>query len=200
MDLKDSPLKPELTAPVSLEMLNWRALLKGAFYFLAIMLPLAFYLRTYDAAMVKITMLQLGALAAAAIWLIGSITDGRFEVPEKSVPLLMPAVLLFVWNALRFIFSDYRLASFHGFILQELFLLTFILVLLNFSRADMRKALLMLMGAWCVVVIYGIAQYLDLDPFVWRGAFGARVFSTLANPTLLAAYLIICVPLGLAFA
>lgn len=200
MDLENTALKSELTAVKFAEILNWRALLKAAFYFLAIMLPLAFYLRTYDSAMVKISMLQLGALSAATIWLIGSIADGRFELPEKAVPLALPAVLLFSWNALRFSVSDYRLASLHGFLLQEIFLLTFILVLLNFSRADMRKALLMLMGAWTVSVIYGFVQYFGLDPFVWRGAFGVRVFSTLANPTLFAAYLIICVPLGLAFA
>lgn len=200
MDLKDITLKPELPISRFPEMLNWRTLLKAAVYFLAIMLPLAFYLRTYDSAMVKITILQLGALSAVAIWMIGSITDGRFELPEKAVPLALPAVLLLSWNALRFAVSDYRLASLHGFLVQEIFLLTFILVLVNFSRADMRKALLMLMGAWTISVIYGFVQYFGLDPFVWRGAFGPRVFSTLANPTLFAAYLIIGVPLGLAFA
>ncbi|HNT96901.1 MAG TPA: tetratricopeptide repeat protein [Elusimicrobiales bacterium] len=200
MHLEDGALKPELTPPALRETPDWRALLRAAFYFLAIMLPLAFYLRTYDSAMVKITILQFGALAAAAIWLAGSIADGRFEVPEKSVPLLLPAVLLFAWNALRFAFSDHRLASLYGFLLQEIFLLTFVVVSLAFSRTDMRRTLLMLMGAWCVAVIYGILQYLGLDPFIWRGAFGSRVFSTLANPTLFAAYLVICVPIGLALA
>lgn len=180
--------------------LDWRALLKGTFFALAIGLPLAFYLRTYDSAMAKVTLLQFGALAAAAVWLIGGIAEGRFEFPARAVPLALPAVLLLVWNAARFSFSGYRLASLHGFILQEIFLLTFILVLSVFGRSDMRRTVLMVLGAWTVAVIYGLLQFFGLDPFVWKGAFGSRVFSTLANPTLLSAYLIVCTPLAMALA
>lgn len=190
----------EAATEVISEPLGWRTLLKWTLYFLAIVLPLAFYLRTYDSAMVKISVLQLGTLAAAAVWIIGGIGEGRFEIPWRAVPFTLPAALLFSWNALRFAFSEYRLASLQGFLLQEIFLLTFILTVLLFSRADMRRAVLMVLGAWAVTVLYGMLQYLGMDPFIWRGAFGDRVFSTLANPTLFAAYLVICVPLAVSLA
>lgn len=188
--------KPTLTMPIP----DWRSMLRGSMLFLAVALPMAFYLRTYDSVTIKITLLQLGMLAGAAAWVWGSVSEGRFEVPLRSSPILLPAALLLLWNAVRFLFSDFRLAGTTGFVMQTAFLLSFILTVIAFSRRDLRRAVLMILGAWTVAVIYGLLQFAGLDLFIWRGAFGARIFSTLGNPTLFAAYSSLCVPLALSLA
>ncbi len=179
---------------------GWRTVLRGSLIFLAVALPLAFYLRTYDSATIKIFLLQLGVLAGAAAWAYGSIGEGRFEVPLRSAAIILPAVLLLLWNAARFLVSDFRPAGTTGFVLQTAFLLTFILTVIAFSRPDLRRTVLMILGAWTVAVIYGLMQFIGFDPFVWKGAFGERIFSTLGNPTLFAAYSSLCAPLALSLA
>ena len=179
---------------------DWRSVLRASMLFLAVALPIAFYLRTYDSAMIKITLLQLGVIAGAAAWVWGSISEGRFEVPLRSAPILLPAALLLLWNVVRFIFSDFRVAGTTGFVMQTAFLFSFILTALAFSLRDLRKTVLMILGAWTVSIVYGFLQFAGLDPFVWKGAFGPRVFSTLGNPTLFAAYSSLCTPLALSLA
>ena len=63
-----------------------------------------------------------------------------------------------------------------------------------------------LVAAFAVVVAYGVIQYLDtrlfppgapelgLDKFVWRRAFGERVFSTFGNPNFYSNFLVIMIP------
>lgn len=184
----------------SIHLPEWRSVLRASMVFLAVALPIAFYLRTYDSATIKITLLQLGVIAGAAAWVWGGISEGRFEAPAGSAPVLLPAALLLLWNAARFMFSDYRLAGTTGFVMQAAFLLSFMFTVTAFSRRDLRGTVLMILGAWTVALIYGFLQFAGLDLFVWRGAFGSRVFSTLGNPTLFAAYSSICAPLALSIA
>ena len=57
----------------------------------------------------------------------------------------------------------------------------------------MKRLFNWLLAAAFVASLYGVIQYLDgmffppppepgLDPFIWRGAFGRRIFSTFGNP------------------
>ena len=108
---------------------SWRSGVRSVLFCTAVMLPLAFYLRTYDSATIKITIAQLGFITALTIWLTGSIREGRIEIPASILPFMLPAFMLLAWNAIRFEFSQYRIAAFNGFLLQEIFLGTFILVL-----------------------------------------------------------------------
>ena len=179
---------------------DWRSALRVSMIFLAVALPIAFYLRTYDSATIKNTLLHLGVIAGAAAWVWGSVSEGRFEVPLRSASIILPAALLLLWNAARFLSSDFRPAGTTGFVMQSAFLLSFILTLLAFSRRDLRRTALMILGAWTVAVLYGFLQFAGLDLFIWRGAFGNRIFSTLANPTLFAAYSSLCAPLAVSLA
>ncbi len=174
---------------------SWRSLLRSTLLFLCAALPLAFYLRTYDSATVKITLLQLGALLALAIWLAGTLQEGRAELPLEVLGVLAPALLLGLWNAARFAFAGHRTASLHGFLQQEAFLTCLVLALFSFTRGDARRVSLVALAACSIVASYGLAQRLGLDPFIWRGAFGEKVFSTFGNPYFLAVYLSLCAPL-----
>jgi len=174
------------------------ASVKAAFLVLAAALPVAFYLKTYDSVAIKSTILQLGTIAALAAWLAGALAARRFEVPARTLPFVLPAAGLFLWNLARFAASQYRVAALDGFLTQEIFLLSFILIPLNFPKENFRQLVLAAVGGWAVVVLYGLAQNLGVDPFIWRGSFGTNIFSTIGNPDYLAAYLVAASPLALA--
>jgi len=176
---------------------SWRFWAAVAFVALAAALPVAFYLRTYDSVTAKYTILQLGLLAAVGCWLADGLLEGRFEVPAGALPALLPAGALFFWNLARFLMAPYQEAAFGGFLTQQLFLLSLILPPLIFSERYLRYVLLAAAGSWTVVVLYGLAQYFGLDPFIWKGAFGENVFSTIGNPDYLAAYLAVSAPFAL---
>lgn len=176
---------------------SWRFWAAAAFVALAAAVPVAFYLRTYDSVTVKYTILQLGLLAALACWLAGGLLEGRFEAPAGALPALLPACALFTWNLARFFTAPYQTAAFGGFLTQQLFLVSFILPPLIFSERYLRYVVLAAVGGWAVVVLYGLAQYFGLDPFLWKGAWGENVFSTIGNPEFLAGYLAVSSPFAL---
>lgn len=176
---------------------SWRFWAAIAFMALAAALPVAFYLRTYDSVTVKYIILQIGLLAVLACWAAGSLLEERFEIPAPAFPFLLPAAGLFAWNAARFLAAPYKAAAFPGFLTQELFLLSFMLALLALSEKYLRTLVLAAAGGWAVTALYGLTQYLGLDPFVWKGAWGPNIFSTAGNPDFFAAYLAAASPFAL---
>lgn len=175
--------------------LSWESAARGLLLAVTAAAPVVFYLRTYDSNMVKMTVTQAGAAAALACWAIGALESGRLQVPAAAARLLLPAALLAVWNALRFSFSGYRVASMTGFLQQEAFLAGFVLTALCFTRRDVRLLAGVALSGWAVAVLYGALQRLGLDPFIWKDAYGPGiVFSTAANPEFLAAFLALCAP------
>lgn len=176
---------------------SWRFWAAIAFMALAAALPVAFYLRTFDSVAVKYAILQIGVLAVLASWAAGSLLEERFEIPATAFPFLLPAAGLFAWNAARFLAAPYKTAAFPGFLTQELFLLSFMLPLLALGEKYLRALVVAAAGGWAVAALYGLAQYLGLDPFVWKGAWGDNIFSTAGNPDFFAAYLAAASPFAL---
>ena len=177
----------------------WHRTAETAGLLLALLLPLAFYLKSYDSTMIKATLFQAGVLALASAWLLKGMEQGRWELPAWAKPFLLPAGLLLGWTLLGFFASTYKLAALPGFLEDILCLTAFAVFLLEFGGYEnaARFAGWTLTAAW-ISGLYGLCQGLGLDPFPWKGAFGERVFSTLANPDLLALFLALCLPLALA--
>ena len=176
---------------------SWRFWVQAAFITLAAALPVAFYLKTYDSVAIKFTIMQLGVILALTAWLAGGLAEGRFELPERTLPFAAPAAALLAWNLVRFLAAPYKAAAFDGFVTQELFLVSFLAALVSFSGRELKLFVAAAAGAWAVAVLYGAAQYAGLDPFVWKGAFGPNIFSTIGNPDYFAAYLAVTSPFAL---
>lgn len=177
----------------------WRQAGEAVFLALAFVLPMAFYMRTYDSATVKNTALQLGALALTFAWLLKGLERGRWEVPEKAWPLLAPALALLGWAGLRFCAAPYKLAALDGFLRLVLSLAVYCVAVLEFGGTDtVRRFKGWLTGAAWVACLYGLCQVLGFDPWIWAGAFGEDVFSTFANPDLFGLFLAGLLPLVLA--
>ncbi|MDI6641543.1 MAG: O-antigen ligase family protein, partial [Elusimicrobiota bacterium] len=86
-----------------------------------------------------------------------------------------------------------------------------LLVMKEFNSEEKIKRLLnWLFFACFIATFYGIIQFLDtrffpggmgergLDPFIWRAAFGSRVFSTFGNPNFYGDFLVVMNPIILA--
>lgn len=185
-------------SPESAHRLGELALLTTAF-----VLPLAFYLHTYDSATIRFAVIQWGALTMAFAWLWQGLSRGRFQAPASSWPALAPALAYGAWLAGRFAVEPHRLAALPDFILQLTMLVSFLAAFLGFAgaRSAARFTGLVVAAGW-IVAVYGLCQAAGLDPFIWRGAFGPgiignRVFSTLGNPYLCASFLGVAVTMAL---
>ncbi|MBI4802402.1 MAG: O-antigen ligase family protein [Elusimicrobia bacterium] len=177
-------------------------------FLMTFLLPTVFYLRTYDSAMIKITLAQLGTLFLIFFWIIKTVETGRLEWPLPSQKVLLPGILFLAWLLLGYALSPFKAAALYGFIKMTSFVVLFCIGCAELGNLRFAKRLTdwALAAAW-VVTLYGVVQWLDyrffpdalgwsLDPFIWRKAFGSRIFSTLANPDLLAAFLTGIFPLA----
>lgn len=169
----------------------------------AFVLPLAFYLRTYDSAAIKYTVLQWGSLVMLFGWLWQGIARGRFQAPASSWTILLPALAYGAWMIVRFAVEPHKLGALPEFLTQLTMLVGFLGAFLGFAgaRPASRFAALTVAAAW-IVALYGLLQAAGLDLFVWKGAYGPgplgdRVFSTLTTPYLCAAFLGVAVSLAL---
>lgn len=164
----------------------------------AFVLPLAFYLRSYDSAAIKFTVLQWGALTMLFGWLWQGVSRGRFQAPASSWKALLPALAYGAWMTVRFAVEPYKLGALPDFLTQLTMLVGFLGAFLGFAgaRSASRFATLTVASGW-LAALYGLSQAAGFDPFIWKGAFGTHVFSTLGNPYLCAAFLSVAVSLAL---
>lgn len=167
----------------------------------AFVLPLAFYLRSYDSAAIKLTVLQWGSLTMLFGWLWQGIARGRFQAPAASWAVLLPAAGYGGWMLLRFAAEPLKLGALPGFLTQLTMLVGFLAAFLGFAgaRSASRFAALTVAAAW-IAALYALAQAAGFDPFIWKGAFGRHPFSTLANPYLCASFMAVAAPLALTLA
>ncbi len=174
---------------------------KGLFWSIAGAMFLAsavFYLRTYDSATIKITIAQLGTLIALCFWFIKTIETGRLECALPSKKILLPGLLFLGWIIISFSSSPYKLGAMDDFIKAVIFAVLFCIGCAEFNTLYSVKRLTdWLLASALVITIYGFMQKIGFDPFIWKGAFGSRIFSTLCNPDLLAAFLAGVFPLAL---
>jgi tetratricopeptide (TPR) repeat protein len=176
----------------------WFRVSESILLVLAFLLPLAFFLRTYDGTAIKTTLFELGTLVLAFSWLFKGLERGRWELPSAARPLALPALALLAWLAARFGMSTHKLAELPAFLRNALCVATYLIALLEFGGAqNARRLLAFLTGAAWLAGLYAVAQKLGVDPLSWKGAYGARVFSTLGSPEVFGSFLALCAPLAL---
>ncbi|MBI3288978.1 MAG: hypothetical protein HYZ74_05620, partial [Elusimicrobia bacterium] len=165
---------------------------------MAFVLPVAFYFRTYDSAAIKFAVMQWGTLTLLFAWLAQGLARGRFAAPASSWATLTPALGYGAWMLLRFALAPHKIGALPEFLPQLTMLIGFLAAFLGFAgaRSAARFALLTVAAGW-IVAGYALLQAAGVDPFIWKGAFGTRAFSTLANPTLCAAFLAVAIPMAL---
>lgn len=165
-----------------------------------------FYLRTYDSAQVKITVMQMGGAALLAFWLARLIEAGRSAFSKDDLLSLAPFLAYLAVGILSFIHAPYNMASVDFFLRHFFFMTAALIVIYEFDQsAAERLTSILIWTAW-IAIGYGFWQWVDvhnfpggvgkgIDPFIWRGAFGTRVFSTYGNPNFFADFLVIMFPI-----
>ena len=162
---------------------------------LCLFISVSFYTGTYDTAFVKITLLQTGGLALSALWLALLAEQKRFPITRQNLPWLLPFLLYYGWNFFVYLVSPYKAAGFDEIFRYLIYFLLSLAVLDRFTHSSVRAlSKCIVLAAW-VSCLYGLVQVLDrwipgLDIMPWRGFFGARIFSTHANPNFFADFLV----------
>ena len=170
-----------------------------------------FYLRTYDSAQVKITLLQMGGFSLLGLWVSLLIMEGKRVLEKADFLLFAPflAYLLYVW--ISFIHAPYHGPSVDDLVRYTLYMSVALIIVREFSKKDIDRLTKILLITGYISILYGFVQFLDtrffpskemggggLDPFLWRWAFGKRVFSTYGNPNFFGNFLVLILPIAVA--
>jgi O-antigen ligase/tetratricopeptide (TPR) repeat protein len=165
-----------------------------------------FYLRTYDSAQVKITVMQMGGLAALALWVCRLVEAGKSAFSKDDLVSLSPFLAYLGVGIFSFLHAPYHMASVDFFLRHFFFMTAALIVIYEFSASGAERLTKILIWTGWIAIGYGFLQFVDVrwfppgvgkgvDPFVWRGAFGTRVFSTYGNPNFFADFLVIVFPI-----
>ena len=156
-----------------------------------------FFLKTYDSAQIKITLLELGGPLVLILWLIKRINLWDFKISPSRKYILVPAVLFLLSGILSFILSQFKVGNFEEGLLRRIsYLGVFLVIIYEFNhKDDFKRILNWTLASLVIVVAYGFIQKFGWDWHIWAGAFGRSVFSTFGNPNFYAAWLVLVFPL-----
>ncbi|HMU75157.1 MAG TPA: hypothetical protein PKD69_05255, partial [Elusimicrobiota bacterium] len=169
-------------------------------YFLV---TVSFYLRTYDSAQIKITFTQIGCALVALFWGLQLIFQKRWPFSKADLPVVAPFLAVLASGCLSYAHSSFRNGSLDEFVRRVFYVLMALVVIAEFRGLDRQRRLFRwLLASFGITVLYGFVQYFDgrlfppgaggvgLDPFIWRQAFGWRVFSSFGNPNFYGNFLV----------
>ncbi len=173
---------------------------------LYLLISSAFYLRTYDSAQVKITLMQMGGLALLGMWVSRLVEAGSSAFNKEDLVCLSPFLAYLAVGIFSFLHAPYNMSSV-DFFLRHFFFMTAALIAIYELEGPAAERLtkILIWAAW-IAILYGTFQFVDnawfppgpgkgIDPFIWRGAFGTRVFSTYGNPNFYGDFLVITFPI-----
>jgi len=166
-----------------------------------------FYLRTYDSAQVKITLLQMGGIGLLGMWVSLLVLEGRRAFRREDFIFLAPFFAYLLYVVISFLGAPYRGPSVDDFVRYVLYMSVTLIIIREFTTEAIDRLTKVLIVTAYIAILYGMVQFLDtryfppkemgpgLDPFVWRGAFGTRVFSTYGNPNFFGNFLVLILPI-----
>ncbi|MFC1680082.1 O-antigen ligase family protein, partial [Elusimicrobiota bacterium] len=165
----------------------------------------SFYLRTYDSAQVKITLVQMGGICMLALWICRLVDEGKGVFSKNDLITLAPFIAYFAYGIFSYLHAPYKFSSLDAFLRRVFYMTVPLIVIREFhEQAVQRLTRILILTTW-ITVGYGMLQWFDVtffppgigkgpDPFIWRGAFGERVFSTFGNPNFYANFLVLIFP------
>ncbi|HAH30913.1 MAG TPA: hypothetical protein DCL44_01215 [Elusimicrobia bacterium] len=168
----------------------------------------SFYLRTYDSAQVKITLMQMGGIGLLGMWLSLLAMEGRKAFRSNDFVFLAPFFAYLAYVLVSFFHAPYKGASVDDFVRYILYMSVTLVVIREFSVPAIDRLTKILLITAYISVLYGFVQFLDvrcfppkaegpgLDPFIWRQAFGSRTFSTYGNPNFFGNFLVLILPIA----
>ncbi|MBI4064467.1 MAG: tetratricopeptide repeat protein [Elusimicrobia bacterium] len=173
----------------------------------------AFYLRTYDSAQVKITLTQMGITALLGLWLMEKLEERRLSLSAEYLSIYAPFVALLVSGVVSFaVQATYKWVNLDEFLRRMLYMSVALIVFDKVRSLEaVERVIKFLLWGLFLSTFYGLIQFLDsryfpknpdigIDIFIWRQAFGGRIFSTFGNPNFFGDYMVIMTPVILSWA
>jgi len=178
--------------------------------FLYLLTSIAFYLHTYDSAQVKITIVQMLGTVLMGVWYLKLVSEGEMSL-KRYAPVALPLLASLASGLLSFSHAPYRGPSLDE-CLRRVFYIHFALIAITEINTlqRLKRMVSYLLLATGISVVYGLIEIVDyrffemgkfptgVDPFIWRQAFGSRIFSTFGNPNFFGNFLVIVTPITLA--
>ncbi|OIO75809.1 MAG: hypothetical protein AUJ85_02080 [Elusimicrobia bacterium CG1_02_37_114] len=179
------------------------------FYFVV---SIMFYLRTYDSCQIKITIVHIGGVAIFALLFLKLLEEKSLKFYRDNFVIVLPVLLVLLSNIVSHFFcSPLKYASGMELIRKMVYFSITLLVIKEINTQEkFERFIRWLFFAALIVTFYGLIQALDgkffrsaplgqgLDPFIWRLAFGNRIFSTFGNPNFYGDFLVVIAPIILA--
>ncbi|MFA5779251.1 MAG: O-antigen ligase family protein [Elusimicrobiota bacterium] len=153
--------------------------------------PLAFYTGTKDNFLIKETIFYILGLAVALL-LILKILVKKQQI--KSGWLGFPLILYLAAIASSSVNAVHRQLVFE-FLFFWIVITSVYFTAREFSDNDSKKILDIIFVSTFIVTVYGVLQYLGLDPVKWLYDFSGKPFSTFGNPNFFSGYLLLVFPL-----
>lgn len=176
--------------------------------FLYLLISSSFYLRTYDSAQVKITLLQMGGFTLLTIWLSLLILEGKKAFMKDDFIFLSPFIAYLLYMIFSFINVPYKEWALDDFIRYILYSSISLIVIREFDVKSIERLTKFLIASAWIAALYGLVQWIDVtffpkdkfpqngfDPFLWRAAFANRIFSTYGNPNFFANFMVLTLPI-----
>src|SRR3989338_3530825 len=166
-----------------------------------------FYLRTYDSAQVKITLLKMGGIGLMGMWVSRLVLEGRSAFRREDFIFLAPFSAYLLYVIVSFLSAPYRGPSVDDFVRYTLYMSVTLIIIREFTSEAIERLTKILIVTAYIAILYGIVQFLDtrffppkdvgpvLDPFVWRWGLGPRIFSTYGNPNFFGNFLVLILPI-----
>lgn len=160
----------------------------------------------------KLSLLRSIVLVMGAAWFIRLVTLPRRRSSSggsllRASPLTLPALLFLGVYVISTAFSLTPRVSFWGSYVRLQGLASYLSYVGLFfmvgdrlrTREQLNRLVLVILLTSVPISIYGIVQHFKMDPLPWGGDVTFRVTSTMGNAIFLAAYLIMVVPLTMAW-
>ncbi len=167
----------------------------------------SFYLRTYDSAQVKITLLQMGGFSLIGLWASLLVLEGRKAFRREDFVFLAPFFTYLLYVLVSFCHAPYMGPSVDDLVRYTCYMSVSLIILREFNESAINRLTKILIITAYISILYGFVQFLDtrmgvskdvgpaLDPFIWRWAFTARIFSTYGNPNFFGNFLVLILPI-----
>lgn len=174
---------------------------------LYLLTSISFYLHTYDSAQVKITIVQMCGAVVVTFWYLTLACEDKRSL-KSYLPIAAPLLAALISGLISWCHTPYRGPGIDE-TLRRFFYIHFALIAFKEinTMERLRRVVKYLLIATAIATIYGFIQFIDtkffygmpgVDPFVWRQAFGSRIFSTFGNPNFYGNFLVILTPITLA--
>ncbi len=174
-----------------------RALIISYLILLIFAPPLYFDIHLYSCFDIsKVTAIYLLVTVVATVWIIRSVYLGKFEISIPPLIIFIPTTLWLLVTITSTIFSINPWMAFvgtykryEGLLVLINYFIIFYAILFFVPKERLYWFFLSIVLVGCISSVYGVIQFLELDPLKWESFTRYRIISFFGNPVFIAAYL-----------